>query len=435
MRSHAHQILLTAALGATTILTHGCVAKIAPSPTSPLHHASLASAADPGRICGAEISYDSVRFRLDDNRPLEFIRFRNLSHPDVNRYWTRKKTDHHCDTCNLLRGLGINWIPAGAPNARDRVDKRTLCGRLHAYEYFQPAGEPDSDERDWNIIIDPSEGYRYLVDDPKDGRWIKQVSKLSLIVDALEFHKDLDERYWHPAETPRADCAHKAGHRCLIEAELTPHPDLRRDNYTFPAGPNTKQRVPLPDVSTQLTDGAVCTYGPWLQEAVHGFRPEIHPTEAIWWGVKSTNTWHLLVAQDASMRFDASDPSGWITARHAPRQLSGEYWVQPRMLGEFLILLRAPLRERRQWTILRESQARLQELANYRRRVLKHDGAPDALQVNIDAPVDAAIVSACHTDTEAVAIVAVDLLLEGAEQDDPLVNRGAFADLVLQESH
>jgi hypothetical protein len=71
-------------------------------------------------------------------------------------------------------------------------------------------------------------------------------------------------------------------------------------------------------------------YGPWVAEKLHGFRPEIHPSEIVWWREASDTTagepnHYFLTVQDDSNRFDrdgdfgGSDEPGWAPWSKFPR--------------------------------------------------------------------------------------------------------------------
>jgi hypothetical protein len=58
-------------------------------------------------------------------------------------------------------------------------------------------------------------------------------------------------------------------------------------------------------VNTEFTSQReICIMGPWVQERVHGGRPEIHPGEAIWSRKPGHGDWRVAIVPDASKRFD-----------------------------------------------------------------------------------------------------------------------------------
>lgn len=159
-------------------------------------------------------------------------------------------------------GVGLNWYPL------DRF-QHVLIGEIDHYGFFDGVGA----EADWNIFIKPSADFAFLLDD------------------AL----------------PNAD--HDEVHRCqrlsgfCMEAEVTPDQSFY-DNPFFPkSGPSP------------LVGHTIGAYGPWVAEEAHGWRPEIHPSQALWWrdrvpgtsGDTTRQEYHLLVVQDDSNRFDRRD--------------------------------------------------------------------------------------------------------------------------------
>lgn len=73
--------------------------------------------------------------------------------------------------------------------------------------------------------------------------------------------------------------------------------------------------VPCADPGTgRHADGkTVCTYGPWVGDAGHGRRPEIHPAEIIWWRepVEGGSEYTVLLVHDDSNRFDRPHWGEW----------------------------------------------------------------------------------------------------------------------------
>ena len=148
---------------------------------------------------------------------------------------------------------GRNWYPL-AP------EKKTLCGRLDHFNFYDPW--TSGDEADWNNYIIPSERFAYLINDarPFAGGSIH-------------------------------DCG--SGTNNCMEAEITPDEHL----YEFPYFRKSTDRSPLEGHD-------LCTYGPWVREEIHGDRPEIHPSELFWWRVRvDRGPFHLLTIQDDSNRF------------------------------------------------------------------------------------------------------------------------------------
>jgi hypothetical protein len=149
------------------------------------------------------------------------------------------------------------WVPNWFP-----VDgyKHTLCGRVHHFEVYDGLAA----EMDFNHFILPDADHRYILDD--------------VFTDGAH------------------DCA--PGQNNCVETEVTPAEELR-DNPFFNQ-----------DGTSALAGRDACFYGPWVTEFLHGDRPEIHPSEQIWWRAEEvvlgvpTDVRRMAVVQDRSERFD-----------------------------------------------------------------------------------------------------------------------------------
>jgi hypothetical protein len=169
-----------------------------------------------------------------------------------------------------------NWYPM------DDV-KQTLCGKLHDFKFFDGLGS----EADWNNYLIPTQSF------------------VPLLEEGIASAKPGKVR----------DCG--GGRDNCIETEITPVQSFFENPYF----PRDTEKSPLEGTT-------ICTYGPWVGEKLHGDRPEIHPSELIWW----TNTvggqpeHFFLVVQDDSKRFHnagrfdgPSDRPGWRPWSGAPR--------------------------------------------------------------------------------------------------------------------
>lgn len=165
------------------------------------------------------------------------------------------------------------WFPVPLPLGDV---KQTLCGKLHDFFFYNPWHS--GDEADWNLNIIPSPRYAYILEEAKN---------LPMV--------DLGEV---------KDCP--PGERNCLQAEITPDESLY-DGYNFYwFNANTE--------TSPLEGKCLCTYGPWVLDKKHGFRPEIHPSELLWWkdparaecgepSSASAGT-YLLLVQDDSNRYD-----------------------------------------------------------------------------------------------------------------------------------
>lgn len=150
--------------------------------------------------------------------------------------------------------------------------KHVLVGELDHYSFYNPWSS--GDEADFNLFVFPNPPFQFL---------LTQVSSAMSAEERKELHK------------------RKRGAGNTMECEITPDEDYY-DNKHFPTNGD-----PSPLVGRQV--GA---YGPWVKDMGHGGRPEIHPSEAIWWksgnaeqlGTSGHVFWSILILQDDSNRYD-----------------------------------------------------------------------------------------------------------------------------------
>jgi hypothetical protein len=153
-----------------------------------------------------------------------------------------------------------NWAPVDAY-------KRTVCGTLHAYSFYNPWYSGDED--DANKYIVPAPGFERFITDPI----------------AWGLSDDAD--------------VHRCGASRCMEAEITPDQSYA-GNPWFPQ---------VEGVGSVLTGKSMCNYGPWIADYGHGGRPEIHPSEGMWWVAAPTpagilQQTRVVLMQDDSNRYD-----------------------------------------------------------------------------------------------------------------------------------
>ncbi len=170
---------------------------------------------------------------------------------------------------NPQRGIDrISFFPING-------DKRTLCGTLDSFG-FNDAWDSE-DEADWDLHIIPFfPRYSHIIEDAKG-------------------QPDVNLNEWYR-------CGGSNVPNC-VAAEITPDESLYTFNW-FNAKP---PRSPL-------VGKCLCVYGPWIGDKYDVKRPEIHPSELLWWkdpakfscGSPSftMDGTFLLLMQDDSNRFD-----------------------------------------------------------------------------------------------------------------------------------
>jgi hypothetical protein len=182
--------------------------------------------------------------------------------------------------------------------------KTTICGALGIFGTFEPTRQseilrflPEIPEHDWNVILIPT------------GR--------TIFDERFKLAQRLMER------GHEGDLVSCSGTPCF-EAEITPQTRLLKANA---AGGW---------LSACRRGQTICTFGPWVGDGGHGYRPEIHPAERIWW--RDGERLKLLAVQDASQRFRDHRQYQWADT---PEPKRWHPWAAPSMQGEFRVAFEA----------------------------------------------------------------------------------------------
>ncbi len=163
---------------------------------------------------------------------------------------------HYIGYQAALRAGVPNWFPLDGY-------KHILVGRLGQFEFYDGLGQ----ELDWCNRIIPSAKTAHLL-------------------------RDVLPMVWWPESWYLFSC--ETGNDCM-EAELTPDEDFYENEY-FSAREGW----------STLVGKTIAAYGPWVREQIHGNRPEIHPSELMWWreDTAAARTVVLAALQDDSNRYD-----------------------------------------------------------------------------------------------------------------------------------
>lgn len=171
--------------------------------------------------------------------------------------------------------------------------KIVACGIFKQFSIYDgnsgwPFGnDSHDDEYDWNLSIIPSSDFSYIIthvyeNNPSTKDWIT--------------------------------VKHNGKEYNAFQAEITPDETLF-DNPWFP-NRELKWNPPLEPAEWLQPDPIaldqnVCVYGPWVMDDHHNHRPEIHPSEAIWWRkrLEGKDEFYVFGIQDDSNRYD--EPSGF----------------------------------------------------------------------------------------------------------------------------
>ncbi len=135
--------------------------------------------------------------------------------------------------------------------------KINACGKLMDYFVYDGA----KGEYDWNLNIIPSPDFTYIIEDAK-----------KVVKDVSEWKRCKDGDYFY-------DC---------FQAEITPDESIY-NNIWFPDRVqniehiNGGWRIYYTQPPSVALNKNVGVYGPWVLDGDHGWRPEIHPCEIIWW--------------------------------------------------------------------------------------------------------------------------------------------------------
>jgi hypothetical protein len=177
--------------------------------------------------------------------------------------------------------------------------KTTVCGTLAHFKTFEPnrqhfllATLPELPEHDWNIFVKPATNTVFS-------------ERFNLAMRMME--------RGHEGDVMK--CRGTGGRDDLcFEAEITAPPHLRTAN------------VAKEWLSVFRRGQGVCVYGPWVGDGGHGYRPEIHPAERIWWREDDRLT--LMFVQDASQRFGDHRHFRWHHSEHEGWQPWARYAIE-----------------------------------------------------------------------------------------------------------
>ena len=220
-----------------------------------------------------------------------------------------------------------NWVPIDSK-------KHACCGKLKKFKIY----DGGNDEMDWGFYITPNDAFSFLIKDvlqykDPDGYDAAWDGEFSL----AGFHMGENAPGgWHVDEKFRD---HRPGYewsKYLLEGEITPDESLY-DNVFFPR--RGKEVIHASgDISYTPNLGSlgreICIYGPWVRERVHNNRPEIHPSEMIWW--RENKGYYLMFLQDDSNRFDdQGDFDFGVLGGFTPDNWKA--WAEPPLTAQFKI--------------------------------------------------------------------------------------------------
>lgn len=176
------------------------------------------------------------------------------------------------------RWLGLaNWYPIDA-------SRQLVCGEVRDTSRYIAIYPPH--ERDYHVFITPSTDYAFAISDVPD-----------------------------KAAASVKDCG---GSPCVF-GEVT-GPDAFSTELFGPDDSPKETFCSSPGDPCWLTERQACMFGPWVMEAGHGWRPEIHPIDVMWSRPITTGatTLEILMFLDGSKRFakakefDGTPPDTWL---------------------------------------------------------------------------------------------------------------------------
>jgi hypothetical protein len=226
-----------------------------------------------------------------------------------------------------------DWAPL------DRV-KTTVCGTLAHFKTFEPnrqhfllASLPELPEHDWNIFIKPTPSTVFA-------------ERFSLATQLMERGRQGDLMKCPGPDDP------------CFEAELTAPGALREAN------------VAKEWLSVFRRGQPICVYGPWVGDGGHGYRPEIHPAERIWW--RAGDRLMLVFAQDASQRFGNHRHFRW----RGKKEKYWQPWARHGLEGAFRVAVDLPASSTEPATI------RVEQLLEGNTRSVKEPVSGDVREVS-----------------------------------------------------
>ncbi len=159
-----------------------------------------------------------------------------------------------------------NWFPL-------LPQKVTICGKFDHFNTHHSTAS--GEEKDWNIFVKPD-------------------SNFSFITQLAELYKNINLFKW---DKKGGTWKMSKSGETLVEGEITPFSTSNNESILgFPIKNHENAKV------NDYLGTTICLYGPPVREYVHNNRPEIHPSEIIWW--KKDTVLRVIALQDASSRFN-----------------------------------------------------------------------------------------------------------------------------------
>jgi hypothetical protein len=191
------------------------------------------------------------------------------------------------------RYLGIrNWYAVAD-------ERQTVCGTFADEQLFDLLIDPS--EYDWGIFLAPAPHFAFVVDPTQLPK------KTGLKIGRC------------PGDTTRT---------CLdVEVGTEPtHFQNATVNGFLPKKPR----------ESTLIEHPICASGPWVQDQIHRYHPELHPAEQLWWRFPAqSGPLHLMLVQDASHRF--SDKNDFVFDGPVPAGF--RTWTTDPTRGRFRLAL------------------------------------------------------------------------------------------------
>ena len=199
--------------------------------------------------------------------------------------------------------------------------KKTIGGELIKHYIFQLG-----DDNDHNLAIIPTEDFQ------ADLRFSMQKAIKRMDGEDPLVDDDVPETMINCGE-PEED---RYRHYRIQSMEL--EIDLHETNAKTFFNTNTYY---APKINSQASKGdVVFAFGPWVTDAGHCHKPEIHPAEQIWWRKRNNAAIHnyfLLLSADQSHRFSDKDNFDVDEIRGPDRYLK-EVWAPHPLKGAFAIV-------------------------------------------------------------------------------------------------
>lgn len=194
--------------------------------------------------------------------------------------------------------LHDNWRP---------IDgfKHILKGKLT--KLLLHTGEFHKYELDFNFFVKPSNRFEYLINfnlfQKPDPRLLFKLHPHYINYPNLRIFENDTIDEWHREKDPISKIE-----EYRIESEITTHEQFSYENPIFRFKNQfiwIDKEQDEPGSAKNVLNNTLCFYGPWVGEYLHDLRPEIHPSEIIWWNSNDSAAKNVFILKDNTGYFNS----------------------------------------------------------------------------------------------------------------------------------